>query len=214
MYIEIYICIYLSIYLSIAGERRIVSRMVLQCIAVYCSVLQCVAVCCSALQYGASSSVDTTASHFDTLQHTATHCNALRRTATHCIALQHTATLYDKLRCTTTHCNTLQHTSTHTCDTLKHTTINYTVAPCNILQHSDHPATHRKPSGGKGSFCWRVELGRVDEGAVRDDMAPFFVGSSVSLFADIPGPFTEIGAGLGDVFLAPGLFFFCDKSQL
>ena len=42
---------------SIASALERVDVLLLQCIAVYCSVLQCVAVCCSVLQCVATNSV-------------------------------------------------------------------------------------------------------------------------------------------------------------
>ena len=105
--------------------------MLLQCVAVCCSVLQCDAVWCSVLTRTSSVCAAPPIIDGNTLQRTATHCNTLQHTATHCNTLQHTATahcnaklrlqqstqqLQGQIDCnsTATHCNsTATHSYTH-----------------------------------------------------------------------------------------------------
>lgn len=65
------------------------------------------------------------------------------------------------------------------------------------------------PAGGRGSFWLRVDAGaRADWGA-RADLMSSFLPLLSGLLPDLPEavPLIESGAGRGDDFLEPGLFF-------
>jgi len=93
---------------------------VLQCVAVCCGVLQCVAVCCSVLQLKWISArmrevcegryVEGSQHPFP-LQHTATYCNTLQHTATQGRYVEGSQDPF-QMQHTATYCNTLQHTAT------------------------------------------------------------------------------------------------------
>ena len=101
--------------------KRVLFQIVLQCVAVCCSVLQCVAVRCSVLQCVAvcCSVLQCAAVCYNVLQRVAVCCSVLP-----CIAVATVASTYtyawivavnllnsvNTLHHTATHCNTLQHT--------------------------------------------------------------------------------------------------------
>jgi len=120
-----------------------VFSLLLQRVALCCSVLQCVAVCCIALynKYWAdtvdniykSNLLICNTTHFNTLQLAATHCTTLHHTVSHCTILHHTAPHCTIMHHTAPRCNTLKFTAIHcnSCNTLQHTATH-----CNTLQHT------------------------------------------------------------------------------
>jgi len=110
-------------YTVVACEMLHSICVVLQCVAVCCSVLQivsCDAVCCRlslnlcgvcGVLHGYYRGVYLL--HHNSLQLNATHGTTLQRTATLCNTLQHPATHCNNLQLTAAHCNTLYLTETH-----------------------------------------------------------------------------------------------------
>ena len=115
--VYMYVCVCVCACAVSIGVGLGMSLLVLQCVAVCCSVLQCVAVCCSVLQHSRHdferlkvllisftndveytrrcsvldlhhlSRTNSQTSLRSTLQHTAAHCNTLQHTATYCNSL-------------------------------------------------------------------------------------------------------------------------------
>jgi len=132
--------------------------MVLQYVAVCCSVLQCVAYewCCD-LRCEYSRRFLCTHPTCNTLQHTATHCDN-SHTVTHRNTLQHTTTHCDTPQHTATHCNAPQRTSLHS-SYVHHWSVgvNESRAHCNTPQHT---ATHRNTLQHTATLCNRTATHR------------------------------------------------------
>jgi len=126
--------------------HTVLTRSVLQCVAVSCSVSQCNvrdavhSYCADAQITSLCGQERLRRSTRTQLQHTATHCNPLHHNAPHYNTLRHTATHCNTLHHTATHCTTLHHTAPH-CTTLHRTAPHCTALHCT----AQHCHTRRSP---------------------------------------------------------------------
>jgi len=156
--------------------------MLVQCVAVCCSVLQCVAVCCSVLQYVATCCImlQCVAVCCSTIQYIAvsrvTRTKERTRTQTASVRQDGHGALIKAAHCrftavacvtreTATHCNILQHTATHS-NTIQHTATQYTTLHHTAIERTRTQAASVRQDGQgaliKAAHCRFAAVARIE----------------------------------------------------